>query len=74
MGVSSVTSWKVREEDGKVILDETGFCTSNRMLMSFIKTTLHESHDELVKSVVAVLESEASQEDAAAPTEPVSQT
>jgi len=56
MGVHSLTTWVVKEEDGEVILDERGVVTSNRMLMGFIKTTLQGSHDKLVKDFVALLE------------------
>ncbi|KAH8599938.1 hypothetical protein B0O99DRAFT_346276 [Bisporella sp. PMI_857] len=66
MGVHSVTTWTIREEDGKLVLDEKGVVTSNRMLMSFIKTTLQESHEKLVRDVVALLEQDASDEKAPA--------
>ncbi|RDW94826.1 hypothetical protein BP5796_00589 [Coleophoma crateriformis] len=62
MGVHSTTTWLVRDaEDGSggLVLEERGRVSSNRMLMGFIKTTLQESHDKLVKDFVAVLEREA---------------
>ena len=59
MGVHSITTWLVRDaEDGsdRLVLEERGKVTSNRMLMGFIKTTLQESHEKLVKDFVATLE------------------
>jgi hypothetical protein len=65
MGVHSVTTWVVREgEEGGLVLDERGEVTSNRMLMGFIRTTLKESHEKLVKDFVACLESEVKAADA----------
>jgi hypothetical protein len=62
MGVHSVTTWVVKEgEDGRVVLDERGLVTSNRMLMGFIKTTLQGSHDKLVKDFAAALEREVAE-------------
>lgn len=58
MGVRSITTWRLREEGGKLILEEEGRCTSNRMLMTFIKTTLQASHNKVVKTVVEILESD----------------
>lgn len=62
MGVHSVTTWMVRDAEGGgggLFLDERGVVTSNRMLMGFIRTTLQESHDNLVRDFVAALEREA---------------
>jgi hypothetical protein len=56
MGVHSVTEWIVREENDGLVLEEKGEVTSNRMLMGFIKTTFHESHEKLVKDFVAMVE------------------
>ena len=71
MGVHSCTTWVVREgEEGEVgdgevlVLEEKGRVTSNRMLMAFIKTTLQESHDKLVRDFVALLEREVASEGA----------
>lgn len=64
MGVHSITTWLVKEaEDGNggLLLEERGKVTSNRMLMSFIKTTLQESHEKLVRDFVAALEREIGQ-------------
>lgn len=59
MGVRSVTTWLVKEGgEGGLVLEERGEVTSNRMLMGFIKTTLQESHDKLVRDFVKVLEKE----------------
>lgn len=59
MGVHSVTTWVVKDgEGGALVLDERGVVTSNRMLMGFIKTTLQESHEKLVKDFIAVLAKE----------------
>lgn len=60
MGVHSTTTWVVQEgEEGEgLVLDERGCVTSNRMLMGFIKTTLQESHEKLVRDFVALLERE----------------
>lgn len=61
MGVHSVTTWVVDDagEGGGLVLRETGCVTSNRMLMGFIKTTLQDSHDKLVKDFVAFLVKES---------------
>ncbi|KAF4632832.1 hypothetical protein G7Y89_g5294 [Cudoniella acicularis] len=56
MGVHSVTTWTVREEGGRLVLDKKGEVTSNRMLMGFIKTTLQESYDKLARDFVEALE------------------
>ena len=62
MGVNSVTTWVVREateEEGGgkgLVLEKTGKVTSNRMLMTFIKTTLQESYEKLDRDFVAALE------------------
>lgn len=56
MGVHSTTTWLIKEEEGALVLEERGCVKSNRMLMSFIKTTLQESHEKLVKDFVALLE------------------
>jgi hypothetical protein len=61
MGVHSTTTWVVKEAeggDGGLVLEERGRVTSNRMLMGFIKTTLQQSHEKLVKDFVALLEAE----------------
>ena len=44
------------------------------MLMSFIKTTLQDSHDELVRTVVEFLERSPTEENTAPATEPVPKT
>ncbi|PQE25111.1 hypothetical protein CJF31_00005967 [Rutstroemia sp. NJR-2017a BVV2] len=63
MGVHSVTSWVVREVEGegekKWVLEERGEVRASRFLMGFIKTTLQESHQKLVRDFMAVLEEEA---------------
>lgn len=56
MGVHSSTTWIVKEEGGGLVLEERGRVTSNRMLIGFIKTTLQESHEKLVRDFLAVLE------------------
>lgn len=63
MGVNSVTIWVVREgkQGGGVELEKTGIVTSNMMLMGFIKTTLQESYDKIVRDFVAALEKEVAQ-------------
>jgi hypothetical protein len=59
MAVHSCTTWLVQEgENGRLVLEETGRVTSNRMLMSFIKTTLQESHEKLVRDFIVALEKE----------------
>ena len=58
MGVHSSTTWIVRDGEGGLVLEERGKVTSNRMLMGFIKTTLQDSHEKLVKDFMAVLEKE----------------
>jgi hypothetical protein len=63
MGVHSSTTWIVKDgEGGGLVLEERGKVTSNRMLMGFIKTTLQESHEKLVKDFMAVLEKEVAGE------------
>jgi hypothetical protein len=58
-GVHSITTWLVKEDQKQdMVLESTVTVTSNRMLMGFIKTTLQESHETLVKEFVAVLEKE----------------
>lgn len=56
MGVHSATTWIMKEEGAELVLEERGTVTSNRMLMGFIKTTLQESHDKLVRDFLVVLE------------------
>ena len=58
MGVHSVTVWclKFGEGEGGLVLEERGKVTSNRMLMGFIKTTLQESHEKMVREFMIVLE------------------
>jgi len=68
MGVHSVTTWVVREigEGGEgLVLEERGNISSNRLLMGFIKTTLQDSHEKLVKDFVAELERELGDEEKA---------
>ncbi|TGO60556.1 hypothetical protein BOTNAR_0143g00180 [Botryotinia narcissicola] len=65
MGVHSVTTWIVREAgpgesslmlgQGRLVLEEKGVVRASRMLMGFIKTTLQESHEKLVKDFMRVL-------------------
>jgi len=64
MGVHSVTRWTVKEEEGALVMvEERGSVTSNRFLMGFIRTTLQESHDKLVRDFVAKLESVVAEEE-----------
>jgi hypothetical protein len=60
MGVNSITTWVVREatpEEGQgLVLEKTGKVTSNRMLMTFIKTTLQQSYEKLSEDFVAALD------------------
>ena len=56
MGVHSVTLWQMKEGEHGLVLEERGKVTSNRMLMAFIKTTLQESHEKLVKDFLVALE------------------
>jgi hypothetical protein len=60
MGVHGTTTWLVKvTEDGKgLLLEERGIITGNRMLMGFIKPTLQQSHETLVRRFVAALEKE----------------
>jgi hypothetical protein len=60
MGVNSVTRWTVTEpvEGQGLVLEKTGKVTSNRMLMTFIKTTLKESYEKLANDFAAALEKE----------------
>jgi hypothetical protein len=63
MGVHSSTMWMVKEgEGGGLVLEEKGRVTSNRMLMGFIKTTLQESHEKLVRDFMAVLQKDVAGE------------
>ncbi|ESZ96530.1 hypothetical protein SBOR_3032 [Sclerotinia borealis F-4128] len=65
MGVHSVTSWIVREAgpgessltlgEGRLVLEEKGTVRASRMLMGFIKTTLQESHEKLVRDFMRTL-------------------
>jgi len=66
MGVHSITTWLVKDDEdgnGGLVLEERGEVTSNRMLMGFIKTTLQESHDKLVRDFVNVLEKQVREEE-----------
>ena len=58
MGVNSVTRWTLMEaEEGQgLVLVKTGKVTSNRMLMTFIRTTLQESYEKLANDFAAALE------------------
>ena len=56
MGVSSMTLWVVKEENGQVVVEKEGGVTSNRMLMGFIATTLKESHEKLAEDFVKAVE------------------
>ncbi len=65
MGVNSVTTWSLKDaEDGKegLVLLKTGKVTSNRALMTFIKTTIQGSYDKLAKDFVVELEKVAAAE------------
>jgi hypothetical protein len=63
MGVHSSTTWLVKQGEGEgLMLEERGRVTSNRMLMGFIKTTLQDSHDKLIRDFMAVLEKEVAGE------------
>ena len=63
-----MTSWIVREAgpgesslmlgEGRLVLEEKGVVRASRMLMGFIKTTLQESHEKLVKDFMRVLKEE----------------
>ncbi|RDL39544.1 Uncharacterized protein BP5553_03884 [Venustampulla echinocandica] len=57
MGVHSVTTWVVRQEEARdgLVLESRGDCTSNRVLMAFIRTTLQDSYDKLAKDFVEAL-------------------
>lgn len=41
-----------------MVLEKTGQVTSNRMLMTFIKTTLQDSYEKLDRDFVAALDKE----------------
>lgn len=59
MGVSSMTHWIVKDpegDDGVVVVEKIGCVTANKMLMSFISTTLEESHKKLAVDFVAAVE------------------
>ncbi|KAM3084548.1 hypothetical protein ACMFMG_001350 [Clarireedia jacksonii] len=64
MGVHSVTSWVLKEAEGEVeggkkwVLEERGEVRASRFLIGFIKTTLQQSHDKLVKDFMNALEEE----------------
>lgn len=63
MGIHSVTTWLVKETyDGQLVIEERGLMTSNRLLMGFIKSTLHDSHDKLLSDIVTELINEAERE------------
>ena len=46
------------EEGQGLVLVKTGKVTSNRMLMTFIRTTLQESYEKLANDFAAALEKE----------------
>ncbi|KUJ22054.1 uncharacterized protein LY89DRAFT_638216 [Mollisia scopiformis] len=57
MGVQSVTRWTVTEKPGEgLVLEKRGKVTSNRMLMTFIKTTIQGSYEKLANDFVIELE------------------
>ena len=65
MGVHSFTTWVLRDpEEGQegLVLEKTGLVTSNRMLMRFIKTTIHQSYEKLFRDFVVALEKEVAAE------------
>lgn len=56
MGVQSVTTWTVKDGEGKgLVLEKTGEVFSNRMLMGFIKGGLQESYERLAADFVGEL-------------------
>lgn len=64
MGVHSVTIWTVVEKGAgePLVVEKTGRVTSNRMLMTFIKTTLQESYETLARDFEAALEKEVNED------------
>lgn len=68
MGVHSVTTWIVREAgpgessimlgEGRLVLEEKATVRASRILMGFIRTTLQESHEKLVRDFMGVLKGE----------------
>jgi len=66
MGVSSVTKWLVRDagKQGEgLVLEEIGKVQSNRMLMTFIKTTISGSYEKLANDFVIKLEAMIEEEE-----------
>lgn len=58
MGVHSFTTWLLRDAQEGLVLEKTGLVTSNRMLMQFIGTTVHQSYEKLFGNFVVALEKE----------------
>jgi hypothetical protein len=68
MGVSSVTKWVVRDaaKQGEgLVLEKKGKVQSNRMLMTFIKTTISGSYEKLANDFVETLEAMVEKEEKA---------
>lgn len=66
MGVSSVTKWVVRDaaKQGEgLVLEKKGKVQSNRMLMTFIKTTISGSYEKLANDFVAKLDAMVEEEE-----------
>jgi hypothetical protein len=55
LGVTGMTLWTIKEEGDGLVVEKEGAVTSNRMLMSFISTTLKESHEKLAEDFVPAL-------------------
>lgn len=51
-----MTTWEVGGEEGKLVVEEKGTVRSSRVLMGFIRTTFHGSHEKLLRDFVACLE------------------
>jgi hypothetical protein len=58
LGVSSVTTWVVKEKDGACVVDMTGKVESNMVLMQFIKRMLAADYQELADRFLETLKKE----------------
>jgi hypothetical protein len=56
MGVNSVTTWKIEQGEEGLMVDMKLVVNSNRMLMTFIKTTLQGSVEKLVDDFLKAVE------------------
>jgi hypothetical protein len=52
MGIRNFNTWSVREEGGRMVLEERAEMNANRLILGFVSKTAKESHEKLVRRFV----------------------